>query len=620
MLAGRYQIIRKIGHGGTGEIYLAEDLNLERNVAVKRLRAGRSSVDLNRNEVDLLKALRHPNLPQVYDYLVEDGEVYTVVEYIEGRDLTAWIAEGGSRLSQEILFDWLLQLCSVLDYLHSHNVIHSDIKPGNIMITLDGQIRLIDFNISFLLREAVKGYSSSYASPEQIAQAKAIELKRWDGKSYLDARTDVYSLAATFYHLISGRLPVPGSRNPPLAQMNLPYQRDFLRILDRAMERRPARRYASARQMGERLQRWREEQNRRRRVAWQQLLFWGSGIFLITTGLICILVGRRELLLSDYNSAFRQISDSFDQWDLEQAAQLSADFLEEERFASLHERNPERTAEAYAIRGENWYWQSEYVMAVTEYKKALELDPREDCVKRCVIALLKAGDTRQAGEICQTYAESMSSALSQAFLQAEVAYQEGDYAQVLSLVESVDSPDAEMLELGALAAQSQGALEEAEAYLGRCYQLTGKTVYLRWQGETCYLLAVQHTGSNQAQQWIDRALRCYDALCSAAVALEEDELWRAFLHLQRGSLETAEQEFRLLAEDSDSGLVGFQACLYLTLLNHQLGDESDTRNYCSRAVTRYEQLSEAERLQIDAADLTQLRAIGSRYGYSIEIE
>ena len=147
ILAGTYQILKEIGKGGAGIIYLAYHMNLRKYVVVKKMKENVVDVLNIRGEADILKSLRHSYLPQVYDFLQVGTEIYTVMEYIEGRDLQYYI-ESGYRPDEQTLICWLTQLSEVLVYLHKHRILHLDIKPANIMVTSEGDLCLIDFNVS----------------------------------------------------------------------------------------------------------------------------------------------------------------------------------------------------------------------------------------------------------------------------------------------------------------------------------------------------------------------------------------------------------------------------------------------------------------------------------------
>lgn len=169
-----YKVIKKIGAGGGGNVFLAYHLRLEKYVVLKAdKRKITTRPELLRREVDILKDLSHSYIPQVYDYFVEGETVYTVMDYIEGESLDKPLKRG-EKFSQPQIIQWAKQLLEALCYLHSpthgnppRGFVHSDIKPANLMVTADNTICLIDFNIALALGEVnVIGCSDGYASPE----------------------------------------------------------------------------------------------------------------------------------------------------------------------------------------------------------------------------------------------------------------------------------------------------------------------------------------------------------------------------------------------------------------------------------------------------------------------
>jgi len=230
ILGSRYRIVRTLGAGGMGAVYLAEDSRLSnRACAVKEMRPDPSATAAEQlqaqqqfqQEAGILALLKHPNLPGVYDHFSERGNFYLVMEYVEGETLDHLLSSAAGFLLESLVRHWSLQLCDVLDYLHRHRppVIFRDLKPANIMLARDGTVKLIDFGIARIFdprkkTDTLKMGTVGYAPPEQYA-----------GHGQTDARSDIYALGATLHHLTTKQDPtsrpfvfsVPSSVNPAVS-------------------------------------------------------------------------------------------------------------------------------------------------------------------------------------------------------------------------------------------------------------------------------------------------------------------------------------------------------------------------------------------------------------------
>jgi eukaryotic-like serine/threonine-protein kinase len=261
ILNNRYQVLRLLGTGGMGAVYCARDPVLDRFVAVKQLLVDPITGQLNservqaqfRREAQILASLHHPNLPRVTDYFAEGDLHYLVMDYIEGQTLQELVQANSSGLEEFQVLEWADQLLSALEYIHAHHLIHRDIKPANIRRTPDGRIFLVDFGLA-------KPYDPN--DPRTTAMIHGVGTpeysppEQYDLASHTDERSDLYSLGATLYHLLTGQAPVSVTRRtsepeafraPRAANARVSPQVE--QVILRGMEMERAKRFASANDM-----------------------------------------------------------------------------------------------------------------------------------------------------------------------------------------------------------------------------------------------------------------------------------------------------------------------------------------------------------------------------------
>ena len=253
MLQGRYRILSVLGQGGMGSVYQALDTTLNIEVAIKENLFGSSEyAEQFKQEARLLASLRHPNLPRVTDYFViENQGQYLVMDYIEGEDLKARIERSG-KISVKDAVTIGLALCDALEYLHSQHppVIHRDIKPGNVRITPEGHVFLVDFGLAKIgghdqrTVTGAQAVTPGFSPPEQY------------GTSHTGPHSDIYSLGATLYMALAGEAPPDAFERAldqadlrPLDTVNPEVPAALAQIIETAMALQASDRFASAAEM-----------------------------------------------------------------------------------------------------------------------------------------------------------------------------------------------------------------------------------------------------------------------------------------------------------------------------------------------------------------------------------
>jgi serine/threonine-protein kinase len=264
LLGARYKITRRIGGGGMGSVYLAEDLNLaNRSVAVKEMvemfadeGSRAKAIEDFKREADLLASLDHPSIPTIYQYFFDGdrGRYYLVMKYIDGGDLATRQRLAGGKVDEFTVTKWGIDTCDVLDYIHSQEppIIYRDLKPANLMIDArTNRVMLVDFGIARFVAPTQKGVTAigtmGYAPPELFA-------------GNVEKRSDIYSLGATMFHLLTGQDPQDNpllifdfTKNPKPRQINPAITPEMEEMICRAVEHKPENRFASASAFGESL-------------------------------------------------------------------------------------------------------------------------------------------------------------------------------------------------------------------------------------------------------------------------------------------------------------------------------------------------------------------------------
>ena len=237
----RYKIIKTIGSGGMGTVYLAENIKLGTKWAVKAIaKKENANFDLLA-EPNILKKLNHPALPRIVDIEQDENNIYIIEDYIEGTPLDKQLHTKKS-FDEATVIEWAKQLCNILYYLHNQKpnpIIYRDMKPSNIIVSADNVVKVIDFGIAREFKTDSGSDTSymgtrGYAAPEQY------------GTSQTDARTDIYSLGVTMYHLLTGKSPnEPPYEFKPLRQVDKNFSEGIEFIVNKCVQNDPVNRYQS---------------------------------------------------------------------------------------------------------------------------------------------------------------------------------------------------------------------------------------------------------------------------------------------------------------------------------------------------------------------------------------
>lgn len=290
IIENKYEILKRIGKGGMSEVYLAMDRNLNKQWAVKEIK--KKARDRNNEvviqsaiaEANMMKKLDHPCLPRIVDIIDRKNVIYVVMDYIEGEPLSKILEQYGAQ-PQEIVIEWAKELAGVLEYLHMQDppIIYRDMKPANIMLQPNGNIKLIDFGIAREYKEqnvedTVSLGTKGYAAPEQFG-----------GKGQTDPRTDIYCLGVTLYHLVTGQNPCePPYELYPIRHWKPELSAGLESIILKCTQMNPQDRYSSCAELLYALQHYEEEDDAYKKQLKRKLrIFAGT----VAASVMCVLAG-----------------------------------------------------------------------------------------------------------------------------------------------------------------------------------------------------------------------------------------------------------------------------------------------------------------------------------------
>lgn len=310
VIDGKYKILNKIGQGGMSVVYLAMNERANKQWAIKEVRKdGVQDYEVVKQglivETDMLKKLNHPNLPSIIDVIDGDGTFLIVMDYIEGKPLSNTLKEFGEQ-PQEDVIEWAKQLCDVLGYLHSRkpSIIYRDMKPANVMLKPDGRVMLIDFGTAREFKENSIADTTclgtqGYAAPEQ-----------YGGRGQTDARTDIYCLGTTLYHLITGHNPSePPYEMYPIRHWNGALSSGLEKIIVKCTQKNPEDRYQSCAELLYALENYYKEDDNYKRIQnrrWLSFLITSSVAVVTGIAAIGFKITETKITSSTYDTYLKE--------------------------------------------------------------------------------------------------------------------------------------------------------------------------------------------------------------------------------------------------------------------------------------------------------------------------
>lgn len=429
MSEATYKIIRKLGEGSGGIVYLAYHNRLQTQVVLKEIKHNQS-LQASRREVDILKNLHHRYLPQVYDFFVMNGKTYTAMSYIPGESLQE-VFKKRKKFDLSELIKWGMQISSALYYLHTQNppIVHSDIKPGNIMLTPEGDVCLIDFNISFLLDgTTMLGYTKGYSSPEQTIIATSRDYT----SETIDAKSDIFSLGATFYYLATGKK--FDIKQPDFKTLKKNTSEAFTSLIKKALSYKKENRFQNAREMFQAFREVPKKDKGYDLIVHTHHISQGIAFIILIFSIILCGFGVHRLNLEKvqkYNDLVAKqeqyrIERNFDEEEkiYQEAHNLLPGALESyyQKTLSLFDQNEyqkcidfieydvlqnedittsvDRIADFYYVEGNCYYYIEEYDHAVESFEKMITYNNVDkDYYRDYIVALAYNGENKKANDI-----------------------------------------------------------------------------------------------------------------------------------------------------------------------------------------------------------------------------
>lgn len=688
ILIHTYRLLEEIGSGSGGIVYKAYHERLKKYVVIKQIRDCVKGILESRAEADILKNLSHMYLPQVFDFFEIDGEIYTVIDFIPGISLEEALEKEG-RFDQKEVLRWANQLAQALSYLHSQmpSIVHSDIKPANIMLKPNHDICLIDFNVSLAFDAGMKtstGVSGGYSPPEQywnyemycsmtgkhpvdrrrtefIEGQKALfyrqtELLAANDRSVspsqshqteritqlmgrgVDERSDIYSLGATLYHLLTGYAPADNFEEiEPISQCKVEISEGFALILEKMMEIYPEKRYQNGIELLQAFQNIHELDSvyqayrRKRRIGGVCLLgAYMLSAILVGTGMATISRERNNaynhviVMAGDFieagefaqaqsciEEAKRQMPARIDAYeeevrkyytmaDYDTCIQLGRETIGSPAYTVSSKSDQRILGDIFYILGNAYYEKADLANALSCFSSALEHHGNNSLFYRDYsIALAKSGNLEQAGVMLEKAVDLGIGQDSVYLVQGELAYVKGDYQEALDLfLNTLNITEDNQLQRRCVLLADRAYRMLGDAFLSEEIDMLEK-----WEqafgDRNGYPITERLADAYTRQGEYEKALMKFEDLAKLGYATYQISHNLAILHQQLGQFEEAEKILLETAEQYPDRYETYKRLAFLEADRQQVKENAERdyhrmKDYYEKAARLYEAQSDQD--------------------------
>lgn len=716
ILIHTYRLLEEIGSGGGGIVYKAYHERLKKYVVIKQIRDCVKGILESRAEADILKNLSHMYLPQVFDFFEIDQEVYTVIDFIPGISMEEALKREG-RFGQKEVLKWANQLAQALAYLHSQipSIIHSDIKPANIMLRPTRDICLIDFNVSLAFDAGMRtstGVSGGYSPPEQywnyemycsmtgtnpedtreaggrdseillsgrrtelISSEAGVDGRRTEpmrgekapsprrtklltdndriiasGQPHqteritqligrgVDERSDVYSLGATLYHLLTGYVPADNfEKIEPISRCRVEVSEGFALILEKMMEIFPEKRYQNGMELLQAFQNIHELDSvyqtyrRKRRISGGCLLgaymlsamFVGTGIAAISRernndyNHMIVMAGdfieagefaqaqscieeAKNQMPARIDAYEEELHKYYEMADYDTCIQLGRELIGSPVYTVRSKPDQQALGDMYYILGNAYYEKEDLANALSCFSSALEhYDDNSLYYRDYSIVLAKSGNLGQAEEMLKQAVDLGIGQDSVYLVQGELAYVQGNYQQALELfLSTLNITEDKQL-------QRRCVLLADRAYrmLGDTFLADEIVMLEKWEqafGErNSYLITERLADAYTRQGEYEKALRKFEDLARLGYVTYQMSQNLAILHQQLGEFGEAEKILLEAAKQYPKRYEAFKRLAFLEADRQQVKENADRdyhkmKDYYEMAARLYEAQSDQD--------------------------